>query len=50
VTTPDPHEVACLDGGVWGGSDGGGMLYPIDDRTLVMRWYDNVVLKLSWEA
>jgi hypothetical protein len=50
VARPDPHEVACLDGGSWGGSDGGALLFPIDARTLAMRWYDNVVLKLRWQA
>lgn len=50
VARPDPHEVACLDGGNWGGTDGGALLFPIDARTLAMRWYDNVVLKLRWQA
>ncbi|PZN94088.1 MAG: hypothetical protein DCF31_10600 [Alphaproteobacteria bacterium] len=50
VGRPQPHEVACLDGGSWGGSDGGVLLFPIDDRTLAMRWYDNVILKLRWQA
>lgn len=49
VARPDPHEVACLDGGNWGGTDGGALLFPIDARTLAMRWYDNVVLKLRWQ-
>lgn len=50
VTRPVPHEVACLDSGGWGGSDGGAVLFPIDDRTMAMRWYDNVVLKLRWQG
>lgn len=50
VARPDPHEIACLDGGNWGGSGGGALLFPIDARTLVMGWYDNVVLKLRWQG
>lgn len=49
VARPDPHEVACLDGGNWGGGDGGAVLFPIDARTMAMRWYDNVVLRLRWQ-
>lgn len=48
VTRPDPHEVACLDGGDWGGAGGGAVIFPIDARTMVMAWYDNVILKLRW--
>jgi hypothetical protein len=50
VGRPDPHEIACLDGGSWGGDGGGAMLYPIDPRTLVMSWYDNLLLKLRWQG
>lgn len=44
---PDPHEIACLEGGDWGGPDGGALLFRGRAGRLVMSWYDNLLLELE---
>lgn len=50
VANPDPHEIDCLDGGQWHGDGGGALLFPVDARTLVMSWHDDLLLRLRWQG